>query len=142
LVNPIKRLLAPKHVRAVLGAIDDFECQFESSGPELGPSAFALIRPYLEKLATANPAELARVIGKEMSARQFVAAEIGNIAGDLLESGEYHAYRGWLNPLREGPGLRRLFNASLAELVSCGALTEEFATQQRATLEKNIQGVG
>lgn len=132
----LKRLLASKEVRAGLGVLDELECDFDDS------ASFKLVRGPVERLILSDQRQFTSMIGPEMSARQWVLAACCNVAGDILESGEFHVYRGMLDPMGPGPGLLKIFDKTVNALVSMGAATEEFADKQRMQLRKNLQSVG
>ncbi len=74
------------------------------------------------------------------TAKEWVWGQIGNISGDLLESGAHHFYRGVLTPT--GNDLLKIFDHSFDQLVAMNALDIAFANQQRAALLKTIKRMG
>lgn len=60
----------------------------------------------------------------------------------MLESGQYHIYRGVLNPMGPGKDLPMMFDATYDELVQMKAIASDYAEQQKAALRENIKGVG
>ena len=67
---------------------------------------------------------------------------IANTSGDMVESGQYHIYRGVLNPMGPGEDLLNIFDSAMDELVKLGDIDEKNAQVQKEALRKNIQGVG
>ena len=131
----IKKLLAPKEVKAALGVLDEASYTFDSVG-------FQLVREHIEKIILSQLDKSVDVIQKGMTPRQWVYITIANIAGDLVESGNYHIYRGVLNPLGSGNDLLKLFDAAIDQLTQIGALDAKDAKKQKATIRDNIKSVG
>jgi hypothetical protein len=67
---------------------------------------------------------------------------IANTSGDMAESGQYHIYRGVLNPMGPGEDLLKIFDSAMDELVKLGDMDEKNAQEQKEAIRKNIQGVG
>ena len=83
----------------------------------------------------------------ELMVRGLIAGMIGNYAGDLLESGEFHLYRGVLSPA--GKEMLKYYDFAMKEVLKIGGtnpngepLTEEYITEQRNILLENIRQVG
>ena len=131
----IKKFLAPKEVKAALGILDEASYRFDSEG-------FRLVREFIEKIIFSEPNKYVDVIQKGMTPRQWVYSAIANIAGDLVESGNYHIYRGVLNPLGDGYDLLKLFDASIDQLTQIGVLDAKDAKKQKAAIRDNIKSVG
>lgn len=145
-----KKLTAPKEVRAALAVLDEIACTKVSQLGITIPSAscwhdsegFQIVRNEIEKMILARANEFARMIQKGTSPRQWVWGAVANIAGDLIESGQYHIYRGVLNPLGPGEYLAQLFGVAVDELASMGTVDPDYARDQKAALWKNVGEVG
>ena len=119
------KLTARKEVRAALGVLDEIACIHVSNQGIAIPSAqfwheteaFRIVRGMVEEVILANQDGFARNIQNGTSVRQWVWAVIANMSCDRVETGEYHIYRGVLNPLGPGEYLLRLFDTALEELV-------------------------
>lgn len=79
--------------------------------------------------------------------REWLYAEINNMAGDMIESGEYHIYRGFLSPL--GKKILWYYNKSLAKLVKLQAkdangtlIDKDYASNQYKTMLGIIKDLG
>lgn len=79
--------------------------------------------------------------------REWLYAEINNMAGDMIESGEHHIYRGLLSPL--GKRILWYYNKSLAKLVKLQAKNEngtlidkDYASNQYKTMLGIIKDLG
>jgi len=129
----LKKLFAPKEVRAALGVLDEANYKFNST-------AFQLVRNQVEEIILARPKEFARVIQKGNTPRQWVYSSIANRAGDHVESGQHHFYRGALNPL--GEDLLRLFDSAVDELVRLGAVDADNAETQKVAIRESIKSAG
>ena len=80
-MNFVRRALAPREVKAALGVLDEAECRFQNE-------AFQMIKKMIEKALLKRPADFLRVIQESggRTPREWVYSEIGNVAGDLLET--------------------------------------------------------
>lgn len=83
----------------------------------------------------------------ELMVRGLIAGMIGNYAGDLLESGKFHLYRGVLSSA--GKEMLKYYDFSMKEVLKIGGtnpngkpLTGEYITEQRNILLENIRQVG
>jgi hypothetical protein len=132
-----EQAFAPQELKAALGALDEAEHRFQTE-------AFKMVRHVIEKSVVANPDALVRIIRESggRGPREWVYSQIGNIVGDMLESGQYHIYRGVLNPMGPGKDLLKLFDAAYDELLQMKAVDADYANEQKAALRRNIQGVG
>src|SRR4030042_2374008 len=122
-----ERTPVPQEAKEGLGALDEAEHRFQNE-------AFKMVRHVIEKSVTANPDTLVSMIRESggRTPREWVYSQIGNIAGDLLESGQYHIYRGVLNPMGPGNDLLKMFDATYDELLQMKAVDENYATEQKA----------
>lgn len=84
---------------------------------------------------------------KNHTIEEWLYAEINNLSGDMIESGEYHIYRGLLSPL--GKKIFWYFNKSLGELVKLQAkdennqlIDEDYAINQHKTMLAIIKDLG
>jgi hypothetical protein len=135
-MNFLKKAFAPKEVKAALGALDETAYRFQTE-------AFLIVRNIIEKYLLSYPDALDHIIRENggRTPREWVYSQIGNIAGDMLESGQYHVYRGVLN-VGIGEDLLNMFDATYDELVQMKAIDPDYASKQKATLRRNIQQVG
>ncbi|MCB9852656.1 MAG: hypothetical protein H6819_06145 [Phycisphaerales bacterium] len=67
---------------------------------------------------------------------------LANTAGDHIESGNYHAHRGVLDPIGPGSEILQLFDAAVDELVRMNAIDPDFATAKKDELRNRIRDVG
>ncbi len=136
-MNFLKKAFAPKEVKAAFGALDEAAYKFQTD-------AFQMVRKVIERNLLANPDALVGVVRESggRTPREWIYSQIGNIAGDMLESGQYHIYRGVLSPMGPGADLLKMFEATYDELVQMKAIDVDYANGQKATLRKNIAGVG
>ncbi|MEK7950440.1 hypothetical protein [Luteolibacter soli] len=76
----------------------------------------------------------------EVTPRQVALQFAGNTAGDALESGKWHLYRGVLSPA--GNELMRLYDACWRANVADGFATEEKRQEEMAMMHRLILQVG
>jgi hypothetical protein len=144
------KLMAPIEVRALLGILDEIACTrvsqggitFRSADTWHDSEAFQIVRKEIEQMILAHPDDFARMVQDGTSPREWVWGAISNIAGNRVESGEYHMYRGVLNPMGPGQYLMKLYDTALDELTRLGAMQPDYATEEKAALRKNIRHVG
>jgi len=126
-------------LKAVLGILDEACHKFNTKTFE------EIIRPKIEKPILSNPQKVRQIL-KKIPPREWLYGIIANIAGDLLESGEYHIYRGVLSSRLSGTGpgqdLLEIFDKATDELVKIGNISTKFAKEQKLQLRKNIKEVG
>ena len=124
-----------KEIKAILGILDEANYKFNNK-------AFKeIVKPKIENLVLSNPQKIEQIM-KKIPPREWTYGIIANISGDLVESGKYHLYRGWLNPMGPGQDLLKIFDKATEELVKIDNITKEFAEKQKIQLRKNIQNVG
>ena len=77
-----------------------------------------------------------------ISTKEWFQSIIGNISGDLLESGKYHIYRGVLN--EAGNELLKIFDMSYDTLIKMHAKDIDlvYAKEQKETIRNNIKHLG
>jgi hypothetical protein len=132
-----EQISALQEVREVLRALDEAEHRFQTE-------AFKMVRHEIEESMIKNPDALVQMIRKTVgwTPLEWVYSQIGNIAGHILESGEYHIYTGVLNPMGPGKDLLKMFDAAYDELVRMKAVDADYANEQKVALRRNIQAIG
>ncbi len=130
----MKKSFASKDIKEALVILDEI-------GRTIGGSGFDLVREPVEKYLVSHGKEYKETVS-ETSARQWVYSAVANTAGDFMESGHYHIYRGVLNPMGPGGDLLKLFDSTIDELVKMGALEAENAKKEKARLRKNMDQMG
>ena len=103
---------------------------------------FNIVREYVEKGLDANKDQFSELIQKGGSVRKYIYTVIVNVSGDLAESGQYHIYRGVLNPMGPGENLLKIFDSAMDELVKLGETNKEHAEAQKKAIRENIKSVG
>ena len=101
-----------------------------------------MIRGRIEKILFAHSDEFSEKIRQGASPRHWVYRTIANVAGDLVESGNYHIYRGVLNPMEPGEELVEIFDMAVDKLVEMRVLDTERAKKEKSALLQNIKSVG
>ena len=130
----LKRLFLPKEVKDWLEVLDEAGRRFNCLG-------FLWVRDRAERVLRTDPATVQRKIQDGLSPRRLVYVLVGDIAGDLAQSGKYHVYRGVLNPMG-GTDLLEIYDGALDEVVSMGAYEPEWAERPKAALRRNVADVG
>lgn len=129
-----KTLFTPKPIKLLLNELDLFEHNADLSG-------FHLVKQKVIQNIKANKVAFAKAMtDTRISSEQIIAAEIANVSGDMLETGEYCIYRGILSP--SGEQLMALFQRALDELVRIGAISEEKKLEDIGGLRSTIRSVG
>ena len=131
----IKKSFTKKEVKEALGIL-------EEAGRIFGNGGFDLVKGHVEESILSETNQFIDVIRKGRSVRKYVYSMIANTSGDMVESGQYHIYRGVLNPMGPGEDLLNIFDSAMDELVKLGDIDEKNAQVQKEALRKNIQGVG
>lgn len=134
-MNPFRRLRLPREIKDALGVLDELATIFD-------PGAFRLVRTHVEGGFRRYPREFVSMVGQDTPVRQIVLQAVSNTAGDLVESGEYHIYRGVLDPMGPGDHLLKIYDATTQELVRMGVVDPAYAETQRQGLRKNIAMIG
>lgn len=129
------KLFKPKEIKVALDILDE-------AGQVLDGAGFQLVRNHIEKAILAQPDKFMNIIQKGTSPRKWIYTAIANTAGDLVESGNYHIYRGVLNPLGPGNELLKIFDGATDELTKIGVLDAKKAKAEKEVMRKNIGSVG
>ncbi|MBW2618484.1 MAG: hypothetical protein JRC92_06380 [Deltaproteobacteria bacterium] len=103
-------------------------------------SAFDLVRAQVEKIIRSDTKLFLEVVRKGRSVRKYIYYAITYTSGDMLESGQYHVYRGVLS--MNGNGLLEIFDGAIDELVKLGGMDKEYAKKEKNAIRQNIKGVG
>lgn len=130
-----KNIFKPDEIQSVLNILDEAERDFNSS-------AFHLISNHIKGAISEFPDKIVAMVKGSKSPRQTVYIMIANVAGDEVESGEHHMYRGVLNPLGYGYELLSIYYLALDELVKMGYISEKEAEENKLGIQKNIKSVG
>ena len=114
--GPYRRqaFFASKEVRTVLSLLCEAGSLFDAT-------TFELVRSRIEKDVISRCHEYEHAIRDGTPPRLLVYTAIANTAGDCIQSGEFHLYRGYLNPMGPGKDLLNMFDAAIDELVRIGA---------------------
>jgi len=103
---------------------------------------FDSVREQVEKAIHSDTKKFLEVVRKGRTVRKYIYSTIANISGDMVESGQYHIYRGVLNPMGPGEGLLKIFDWAMDELVKLGDTDTENAEKQKKAIRENIKSVG
>ena len=130
----IRKSFSKKEIKEALGVL-------EEAGHKFG-GGFDLVKNYVEESILSDIQQFIDIVRKGQSVRKYVYSAIANISGDMVESGQYHIYRGVLNPLGPGEDLLKIFESAIDELVRLGDMDERTAQEHKEGIHKNIQEVG
>ena len=131
----ISKLFQRKSIKKLKLTLDDFEKEFDN------PS-FKIVREIIENTALKSSKEFDNFINTNENLESWVIGHITNISGDLIESGQYHIYRGVLSQFGPGEDLLRLFDQSIDFNLKLGLIENEFAVEQKKQIRLNIKMVG
>jgi bifunctional DNA-binding transcriptional regulator/antitoxin component of YhaV-PrlF toxin-antitoxin module len=131
----LRRLFVPKEVKITLNLLDGLKSEFDSE-------AFQIIHSQIEKGILSDCKKVVAKLRAGISPTHFIYTAIANIAGDHAESGNYHIYRGVINPMSPGNDFTSLFNMAIDRLQQSGAISEKEAEEQKTGLRNNIKTVG
>lgn len=103
------------------------------------PLAFKEVFPIINAIGLKEEDKI-NALCKNGKGKSTALGMIGNIAGDMCESGNHHSHRGVLNPT--GEELYSMFSDALWQSVDIGEVDEEWVKNNIAKLNKNISEVG
>lgn len=104
--------------------------------------ALPIVKAEIDKVLRQHPDVLKKQFDNGLSPRQWAYTAIVNVSGDLLESGEFHLYRGVLDPIKHGSSLLTLYDSAMDELIKMGAITPDSASTEKKALRENLASVG
>jgi hypothetical protein len=122
---------------------DDLLNELTLAEKEFNNGSFYIVKEAIENSIRRQHKEIIEFINsKQRTAKEWIYSVIGNYAGDLIETGDYHVYRGMLNII--GFDLLDIFDKSYDFLLMMKAedLDIEYANKQKATLRRNIDKLG
>ncbi|HLN29958.1 MAG TPA: hypothetical protein VK395_19610 [Gemmataceae bacterium] len=134
-MNFLKKVFASAEVKAALGVLDEAAHRYQHL-------QFQMIKEVIERFLLTRSADFIRVLNESggRSPREWVYSQIWNMAGDMLESGRYHIYRGILDPM--GENLLRIFDGATEQLIQMKAVDPEYAKEQKEILSTCIARMG
>jgi len=121
-------------VKEIMEILDEIENKFGTD--------FDVVREYVERGLDTNKEQFLELVQKSGSVHKYVYTVIANISGDMVESGQYHIYRGVLNPMGPGENLLKIFDFAMDELVKVSETNKEHAEAQKKAIRENIKNVG
>lgn len=127
-----------KHLQKVFEQIID---EMENNINDLNPSCKPVLMQCFKKI-TVNAENEAAKWGDNFNYKDFSYNLIYKLTAELLSSGQFHIYRGMLNPMNESSHLLSLFEQCLDWHVAKGTTDERWKRQQMDTLRRNIANAG
>ncbi len=129
-----KKAIAKKEVKIALDILSEIGQKFDND-------AFEQIKEYIEDQLTSDTREFIETT-KKTSVQQWVYSAVANLAGNLVESGHYHIYRGVLNPMGPGEDFLKIFDWSIDKLGEIKAIDKDMVKKEKEAIRKNIKDVG
>jgi hypothetical protein len=106
-------LFVSKKTKEALKILDTVSCEFN-------PDAFPLVKHHIRKSFLKNKKLVSDALKEGRAIREYIYTCIAIVSKDLLASGEYHLYRGIINPMGSGNQLLEIFNKSVDEAIKNG----------------------
>ena len=135
-MNFIKKMFAPKEVKAALISLHDIERKCSNV-------AFQKPVKVVESVILSNQRKFVLAIKEQgVSPHHKVCSMLENVAGDYLESGrpDLFIYRGVLSP--QGQELLRAYDTLLDEMKETDYISEAEAAKQKNDIRACIEQVG
>lgn len=105
-------------------------------------NAYLRVYDFLSEAIRSNQEDVAHQIQKLGSAKYFVYDRIAIVVLDFIESGDFHIYRGVLNPLSDGKDLVRIYENVTQEMLAGGHITKDLHESLLTTLKQSIAESG
>ena len=143
-MNVVKKALVSKEVKEAFDVLDELRILLKTEAQKTGHSieAFESLYKQIEHVWLSDSKTVVSTIHKGISPRQLAYSAIANLAGDYLESGDYHMYRGVLNPLGLGNDFLNLFDMAVETLLKDGVISEKDSKEQKQAIRENIRYIG
>ena len=129
--------------------VDLFNCEVSYINPLLNEEYPWQILPKIKDFLSKHKDDFntKEIFKDENFLEHYVLGMISNLAGDMVESGQYHFYRGVLT--QEGKDLLKIYDFAMTRLVQLGAnnpdgkpMTMNYVAEQRQIINENIASVG
>lgn len=131
-----KEIFVSKEIKAVLGVLDDLDSEFNKF------LMFPEVKIRVKETLLKNDKYISNIIiEQDIKPLRTAYSWINNISGDMLESGEYHIYRGTLNPTTGGE-LLQLYDISTDKLLELGDMDKAGACKHKEDVRRNIASTG
>ena len=129
----IHKIFLPQKIKILLDKLNNLDILKENSSS-------TIVKNHIEAAILKDRKIVIKKLQNNKSKYPLLYGMIANIAGDLVESGEYHIYRGYLN--EEGANLLKLFNDSIDRLTELKAIEKDYANEQKKAIHENIRHAG
>lgn len=134
-MNIFNTLFLDKEIKAVLRVLRELDIEFDKY------LFFENVRDQAERVIIKNKNYIKEIMLKDnISPKRTAYSWINNVSGDMLESGQYHIYRGVLN--QTGNDLLRIFDISTDKLVEVGDMDKDKAKEHKQNIRSCINSVG
>lgn len=128
------KIFLSKEVRGCLKVLDELEPEFNRE--------FWIVKDHIKRKVKLNSREIKELLARGKNLKIWALDTILSVSQNLLTSGEYHLYRGVINPTGAGFGLIDIFETALRKLVEINQITEANAQLLRGTLTNQIGQAG
>ncbi|MFH1207156.1 MAG: hypothetical protein V1668_00940 [Patescibacteria group bacterium] len=109
---------------------------------EINNKNFHLIKDVIEQGVNLQSEEISKVIAQGKTSTQWVYMNIVLVARDLLGIGDYHIYRGVINPMGPGNALLQIHKKALEKLMQIKAISINQVKEENKMLENDIKNAG
>lgn len=133
----IKKSFSKKEVKEAFEILEEAGKKFAFAS-----YGFDLVKARAEKAILSEAKQLTKSVQNGLSVKKYVYTLISYISGYLASSGQYHLYRGVLDPMGPGEDLLQIMDLVLDELIASGDISAEEAAKQKEVVRKNIEEMG
>lgn len=143
-MNKLTALFYSNEIKELLGELDLLWKKYDSKefNTSNTVSCVGILKPPITKQVDRDKKQIKNVIKSGTSAKVIALTLVANLAGDLAESGQYHLYRGVLNPLAGGVALKKVYIDIIDQLIDMSEITKETGERNKKQVFENIQTVG
>ncbi|NTU49838.1 MAG: hypothetical protein HGA87_02925 [Desulfobulbaceae bacterium] len=134
-MSVLGRAFLDKEIKAVLAELDAMSKVFDTN------LSFEDVRKKTENEIIAKRVHIRTVLLSEnIHPKRAAYSWVNNVSGDMLETGQYHVYRGALTHV--GSELLIIFDRTTDELCKLGDCDQAFAANQKAMIRQSIASAG
>lgn len=131
-----KEIFVSKEIKTVLATLDELDSEFNKF------LMFPEVKSRVKETLLKNDKHITNImIEQDIKPLRTAYSWINNVSGDMIESGEYHIYRGTLNPMT-GDELLQIFDISTDKLFEIGDMDKEKASKHKEDIRRNIKSMG
>lgn len=132
----LTKLFPPSELKRAFKALDEVEERLDYN------PVYSFVIQYVKKNVYKCKKEIVQLFNEGESPEKWAYTAIANVSGDFLESGQFHLYRGVLNPIGQGIELLKLFDMCVDKLVEIGSINYCEAKEQKNGMRNCIKNNG